>query len=133
VLNAPSGPAHDLLYAHYGCSVFFGNRVKKRMEKVRPAKKVEAALAVWPPRKLKTAEAVQLIMIRTINTIRVVRKVFGGNIVVCRAFSEVRIPQRDSRSAARAPSLVFLAELRHGPDSSLHHTLDLAASPTRCL
>lgn len=50
------------------------------MEKVRPAKKVEAALAVWPPRKLKTAEAVQLIMIKMINTISRGRKRAGVNM-----------------------------------------------------
>jgi hypothetical protein len=80
VLNAPSIPTLDRLHAHYGCSVFFGNRVKKRIEKVRPAKKVEAARAVCPPRKLRIADAVQLIMIRMINTMRRVRKRAGFNM-----------------------------------------------------
>ena len=44
---------------------------------MRPAKKVEAARAVCSPRKLKIADAVQLIMIRTINMMSTDRKRAG--------------------------------------------------------
>lgn len=80
MLNAPSIPTLDQLLTHYGCSDFFGNRVKKRMEKARPAKNVEAARAVCPPRKLKMADEVQLIMIKMINTMITNRKRAGFNM-----------------------------------------------------
>ena len=50
------------------------------MENVRPAKKVEAARAVCPPRKLKMADEVQLIMIKMINTMITNRKRAGFNM-----------------------------------------------------
>jgi len=50
------------------------------MENVRPAKKVEAARPVCPPRKLKMADEVQLIMIKMINTMITNRKRAGFNM-----------------------------------------------------
>jgi len=43
------------------------------MENVSPAKKVEAARAVCPPRRLRKADAVQQIMIEMINRITAMR------------------------------------------------------------
>jgi hypothetical protein len=42
-------------------------RDQKRMQNASPAKKVDAALAVWPPRRLRMADAVQQNMITMTN------------------------------------------------------------------
>lgn len=47
---------------------FFGSRVQKMIEKVSPAKNVDAARAVLPMRRLRIADAVQQHMITAIKT-----------------------------------------------------------------
>ena len=60
---------------------FFGKRDQKMIEKVSPAKNVEAALAVCPARKPRIADAVQESMITTIKTMSNRRWRCGVNMV----------------------------------------------------
>ena len=59
----------------------FGMRVQKMIEKASPAKKVDAARAVWPAFRPKIADAVQLVMISTISTMITVRRRVGVSMV----------------------------------------------------
>ena len=61
-------------------TIFFGSRAQNKAENVRPAKKVVAARAVWPVRKLRIAEAVQQHMITKIKTMITTRRRFGVNM-----------------------------------------------------
>lgn len=60
---------------------FFGSRDQKRIEKAKPAKKVDAARAVWPAFRPKIADAVQLVMISTIRTMIRMRRRSGVSMV----------------------------------------------------
>ncbi len=55
-------------------------RVHKMIEKVSPAKNVDAARVVWPPRKPRIADAVQLNMINTIKAMIRMRRRVGVNM-----------------------------------------------------
>ena len=55
-------------------------RVQKMIEKVSPARKVDAARVECPPRKPRIAEAVQETMINTINTMINTRRRVGVNM-----------------------------------------------------
>jgi hypothetical protein len=61
--------------------ILFGIRVQKMMEKVSPAKKVDAARAGWPARKPRMAEALQQHMITTIATMIQGRRRSGAGMV----------------------------------------------------
>jgi hypothetical protein len=56
---------------------FFGTRVQNRIENASPAKKVDAARAVWPVRKPRMADAVQQNMITTIKAMSRMRRRLG--------------------------------------------------------
>ncbi len=60
---------------------FFGSRVQKMIEKVSPAKNVDAARAVLPMRMLSIADVVQQIMINAIKAIIKTRRRDGVSMV----------------------------------------------------
>ena len=59
---------------------FFGKRDQKRSEKAKPAKKVDAARALCPVRRLRIADAVTQNMIITINAMIKLRRRSGVNM-----------------------------------------------------
>lgn len=64
-----------------GQPTFFGRRVQKRMENASPAKKVDAARAACPERRLRIADAVTQHMITTIKVMITMRRRGGVSMV----------------------------------------------------
>ena len=63
-----------------GQPTFFGRRVQKRMENASPAKKVDAARAACPARRLRIADAVTQHMITTTKVMIATRRRPGVNM-----------------------------------------------------
>ena len=103
----------------------FGSLVQNRIEKDRPAKKVDVARAVCPARKPWIAEAVLASMIRTINAIRRGRrKGFAGR---------GRLMDIESTKATCRPlSLAVHAPSGEHPDTSLRIMRLCSTAPDSC-